>query len=89
MIEICCGILGGANYSKKIRKWSTIGSYDEANLGQCFVALNPECFAPGFSQRLTEMHAILRSLTPVFDFEIVFSKITILIFNRLQKMRQF
>lgn len=65
MVDICCGVLGGANYSKKIRKWSTTGSYDEANLAQCFIALDPECFAPGFSHRLSEMHTILRNLTPV------------------------
>ena len=53
MVEIFCGILGGSKYGNNVRRWGFAkdGS-DPANLGQCFVAIDPECFAPGFSERL-------------------------------------
>ncbi|CRL02920.1 CLUMA_CG015751, isoform A [Clunio marinus] len=64
MVEVLCGILAGANFSTKIRKWTHSGSDSEANLGQFFMALDPKCFAPGFTGRLSEMNDILRNLTP-------------------------
>lgn len=65
MVEVLCGILAGSNFSNKIRKWTHSGADSEANLGQFFLALDPKCFAPGFSGRLSEMNEILRNLTPV------------------------
>lgn len=64
MVELFCGVLGGANFGSNIRKW---GATDcAANLGQCFVAINPECFAPGFKDRVSQLNDMLRSLEP-FD----------------------
>lgn len=65
MVEVLCGILAGADFSNKVRKWTHSGSDSEANLGQFFMALDPKCFAPGFSGRMSEMNDILRNLTPV------------------------
>lgn len=65
MIEVLCGILSGALFSNKVRKWTHVGSDAEANLGQFFIAINPNCFAPGFTGRLSELNNILRNLTPV------------------------
>lgn len=65
MVEILCGILSGANFSTKVRKWTHSGSDSEADLGQCFVALDPKCFAPGFTGRVSELNEILRNSTPV------------------------
>lgn len=65
MVEVLCGILAGANFSTKIRKWTHTGADSEANLGQFFMALDPKCFAPGFTGRQSEMNDILRGLTPV------------------------
>lgn len=65
MVEILCGILAGANFSTKIRTWDVSGSDTEANLGQFFMAIDPKCFAPNFSGRLSEMQDILRNLTPL------------------------
>lgn len=65
MVEILCGILAGSNFSTKVRKWTHAGSNSEANLGQFFMALDPKCFAPGFSGRMSELNEILRNLTPV------------------------
>ncbi|XP_052896284.1 uncharacterized oxidoreductase YjmC isoform X1 [Anopheles moucheti] len=66
MVEVFCGILSGANYATKIRKWTHAGADSEADLGQCFVAINPACFAPGFEGRLSDMNSILRNM-PMTD----------------------
>lgn len=65
MVEVLCGILAGANFSTKVRKWTHSGADSEANLGQFFLALDPKCFAPDFNGRMSELNDILRSLTPV------------------------
>lgn len=65
MVEICCGVMAGANYSTKVRSWTHAGTDTEANLGQCFIALDPNCFSPDFSGDLSEMLNILKNLAPV------------------------
>ncbi|XP_067358244.1 uncharacterized oxidoreductase YjmC-like isoform X1 [Channa argus] len=60
MVEVLCGILAGAQYSKHIRTWKETGRV--ANLGQCFVAINPENFAPGFSDRMSDLLSIQRGV---------------------------
>lgn len=65
MIEVLCGVLAGANFSNKVRKWTHAGAHSEANLGQFFMAIDPNCFAPGFTGRMQEMNDILRNLAPV------------------------
>ncbi|XP_045528379.1 uncharacterized oxidoreductase YjmC-like isoform X1 [Pieris brassicae] len=64
MVELFCGILSGSNYGHHIRSWSHTGRGGPANLGHCFVALDPECFAPGFSDRLTDCIQHWRNLEP-------------------------
>lgn len=54
MVELFCGVLGGANYGHHVRSWSHSGAGGPANLGHCFVAVNPECFAPSFGDRLAD-----------------------------------
>ncbi|KAK3770939.1 hypothetical protein RRG08_032873 [Elysia crispata] len=53
MVELFCGILSGSRFGQNIRHWACHDA--EANLGQCFVAINPEMFAPGFEGRLSEL----------------------------------
>lgn len=65
MVEVLCGIMAGSNFSTKVRKWTHSGAHTEANLGQFFMALDPKCFAPGFTGRMSELNDILRNLTPV------------------------
>lgn len=65
MVEVLCGVMAGANFSTKIRKWTHTGNDSEADLGQFFMALDPKCFAPGFTGRMSEMNEILRSLRPI------------------------
>ncbi|XP_058501351.1 uncharacterized oxidoreductase YjmC-like [Solea solea] len=63
MVEMFCGILAGANYSKHVRTWKVTDQV--ANLGQCFVAINPENFAGGFNDRMSDLMSIHRGMEPV------------------------
>lgn len=63
LVEIFCGILAGGDYGLNVRKWGSTNR--SANLGQCFVAINPDCFAPGFQDRLSDLNSMLRNLEPV------------------------
>lgn len=69
LVEILCGVLGGGRFATQVRKWSHSGGTDPANLGQCFVAVNPDCFAPGFKDRVTELNSILRGMPKVSEME--------------------
>uniref|UniRef100_A0A4W3HN10 Uncharacterized LOC103186039 n=1 Tax=Callorhinchus milii TaxID=7868 RepID=A0A4W3HN10_CALMI len=63
MVEVFCGILSGSHYSKHIRAWkSQTGQI--ADLGQCFVAIDPGCFASGFEERMADLLNIHRNLEP-------------------------
>ncbi|XP_041984817.1 uncharacterized oxidoreductase YjmC-like isoform X2 [Aricia agestis] len=64
VVEMFCGILSGSNYGHHIRSWSHSGEGGPANLGHCFVALNPDNFAPGFGDRLTDCMHHWRGLEP-------------------------
>lgn len=64
MVDIMCGVMAGANYSTMVRKWAHEGAKKPADLGQVFIALNPNCFAPGFDDRLSDFNNRLRSCTP-------------------------
>uniref|UniRef100_A0A2A4JUW3 Malate dehydrogenase n=1 Tax=Heliothis virescens TaxID=7102 RepID=A0A2A4JUW3_HELVI len=64
MVELFCGVLAGAKYGHHVRSWSHSGDGGPANLGHCFVALNPECFAPGFGDRLADCIQHWRQLEP-------------------------
>ncbi|CAD6192570.1 unnamed protein product [Caenorhabditis auriculariae] len=60
MVEIFCGILAGAHWGPHVRKW--MSSASDADLGQCFVAIDPEAFAPGFAERMKEFIDTMRDL---------------------------
>ncbi|XP_026763494.2 uncharacterized oxidoreductase YjmC-like isoform X1 [Galleria mellonella] len=64
MVELFCGISSGSNYGHHVRSWSHSGAGGPANLGHCFVAIDPENFAPGFKDRLTESIQHWRQLEP-------------------------
>ena len=63
MVDILCGVLAGSKYANQVRRWgfATDGS-DPANLGQCFIVIDPSCFAPGFTDRMADLHKIHRDL---------------------------
>lgn len=62
MVEVLCGVLSGGPFAHHIRRWKS--SKEIANLGQSFMAMNPDCFAPGFQDRLQTMMDELRNLEP-------------------------
>ncbi|KAH9422782.1 hypothetical protein DERP_008045 [Dermatophagoides pteronyssinus] len=62
LVEIFTSILGGSAMAPNVRSWSD--NHTEANLGQCFIAINPDCFAPGFSDRMSELNHNLRTQKP-------------------------
>jgi LDH2 family malate/lactate/ureidoglycolate dehydrogenase len=59
LVEIFCGILAGAEYGPNIRKWKETNRI--ANLGQCFIAINPDAFEPGFTDRMQKLMDICRT----------------------------
>ncbi|XP_058806678.1 uncharacterized oxidoreductase YjmC [Phymastichus coffea] len=65
MVEVLCGILSGAQYGPNVRTWKTGDAV--ANLGQCFMAINPEVFAPGSKDRLAHLLQQLRELPKTGD----------------------
>lgn len=66
LVEILTGISSGASFATKVRRWALDGSSnEEANLGQVYIAVDPNCFAPGFETRMTDLNGILRNLPPV------------------------
>lgn len=71
MVEYFCGICSGSNFANKIRKWTLSGNKKEiANLGQVFIAVDPNCFAPGFEDRASEFNNIMRNLPHVNLFSL-------------------
>lgn len=62
MVEVFCGILGDAHWGPNIRKW--LSTTADADLGQCFAAIDPEAFAPNFNKRLQHFMDTMRNLTP-------------------------
>ncbi|KAL0967870.1 hypothetical protein UPYG_G00258720 [Umbra pygmaea] len=62
MVEVFCGMLAGSHYCQNIRTWKVTDR--AANLGQCFVAINPENFAPGFNDRMSDILSLHRGLEP-------------------------
>ncbi|XP_019912127.1 uncharacterized oxidoreductase YjmC isoform X2 [Esox lucius] len=62
MVEVFCGMLAGSHYSQNIRTWKVTDR--AANLGQCFVAVNPANFAPGFNDRMSDILSLHRGLEP-------------------------
>lgn len=63
MVEIFCGILSGSAFGPFIRQWALHDGISD--LGQCFIAINPEAFAPGFSDRMSQLLDHCRNLEPV------------------------
>lgn len=62
MVEVFCGLMAGAAFGPNVRRWKT--NDRPANLGQCFVAIDPEAFAPGFPGRLSDLMDHCRNLQP-------------------------
>lgn len=62
LVDVLCGVVSGSKYGPHIRNLKDHSQV--ANLGHFFVALDPQCFAPGFPSRLQDLMDHLRLLTP-------------------------
>ncbi|XP_050726446.1 uncharacterized oxidoreductase YjmC-like isoform X3 [Eriocheir sinensis] len=62
MVEIFCGILSGGDYAHTIRNRTNFDT--PANRSQCFVAINPAFFAPGFEDRMNDLMGYCRNMEP-------------------------
>ncbi|XP_015111575.1 uncharacterized protein LOC107037512 [Diachasma alloeum] len=60
MVEVLCGVLSGSHFGKNIRRWKEDDRI--ANLGHCFMAIDPKVFAPGAGERLGQLLGELREL---------------------------
>uniref|UniRef100_A0A183AI08 Ldh family oxidoreductase n=1 Tax=Echinostoma caproni TaxID=27848 RepID=A0A183AI08_9TREM len=67
VVELFCGILANAAYGPSIRRWMNTDRV--ANLGQSFVAIDPNAFAPGFGDRMADYMNIMRNLPRVNEEE--------------------
>ncbi|KAH8370617.1 hypothetical protein KR093_004347 [Drosophila rubida] len=64
MVDIMSGVMSGAKYSTQVRKWTHAGANSAADLGQVFIAVDPNCFAPDFEERMSDFNSRLRGVTP-------------------------
>ena len=76
LVEVLGGVLGDANYGRKIRTWqsplkdananSKKNDAEEdaggANLGQAFIVVDPAVFGPGFPTRMDDFIEQVRKL---------------------------
>ena len=81
MVEIFCGIMSGSAWGPSVRKWKIQDQVEQqameemcrvlqvANLGQCFVAIDPAAFTDAFPERLqvnlSSCHLHMQTVTPV------------------------
>ncbi|OWF39450.1 Malate dehydrogenase [Mizuhopecten yessoensis] len=63
MVEVLTSVLSGAEMCSFVRKWKTYEKH--ANLGHCFIAIDPEAFADGFTDRMQDLMDFNRNLEPV------------------------
>uniref|UniRef100_A0A1B0BY64 Uncharacterized protein n=1 Tax=Glossina palpalis gambiensis TaxID=67801 RepID=A0A1B0BY64_9MUSC len=66
LVDILTGVMAGANYSTKILKWNSLGCNEQADLGQMFVAINPNCFDPDFEINMCDLNSRLRNSKPIY-----------------------
>ena len=60
-VELITSIMSGGAVAHNVRSWTT---YDkEANLGQCFAAINPDMFCPNLPERLQELQRRLQDVS--------------------------
>ncbi|XP_026320690.1 uncharacterized protein LOC113230817 [Hyposmocoma kahamanoa] len=65
LVEVLCSGLSGSKATYNIRSWALDSEEGPPNLGQCFVAIDPNCFAPGFGQRIADCLCHWRGMEPV------------------------
>ncbi|CAH3178762.1 unnamed protein product, partial [Porites lobata] len=63
MVEVFCGILSDSAFGPHLRKWQG-EEMGQADLGHCFVAVNPQTFADGFEERMQCLMDQYRNMDP-------------------------
>jgi len=63
LVEALTGVLAAASVGPEVGG-TFINSTVESNLGQCFVAIDPEAFGPGFGERMSALAALIRDSPP-------------------------
>ncbi|XP_046742242.1 uncharacterized oxidoreductase YjmC [Diprion similis] len=71
MVEVLCGILAGSKFGPNIRKWDSSSGDAVADLGHCFLAIDPDGFGPGSKDRLTDLVGQLRCLPTTGDLPVL------------------
>ena len=71
-------MLIGSHFGPWIRTWKT--STSEANLGQCFIAIDPSMFEDEFEERLQKLIDYCRALPPSSKF---YQSIVRILFDKL------
>ncbi|CAH2984713.1 unnamed protein product [Chilo suppressalis] len=64
LVDVLCSGLSGSLASYQVRPWS-LNESRQPNLGQCFIAIDPGFFAPGFEDRMSDCLQHLRNMEPV------------------------
>lgn len=67
LVEVLGGVLADSSFGREVRTWQSPllegeGADEGANLGQTFVAIDPDFFMPGFPQRMDRFVDQMRGL---------------------------
>lgn len=63
MVELFCSLLSGAERSNHVRNWKQRERL--ANVGHCFIAIDPKCFSPDFEDNLDNLATDARAQEPL------------------------
>eukprot|EP00041_Stephanoeca_diplocostata_P014102 m.253218 g.253218 ORF g.253218 m.253218 type:complete len:380 (-) comp19580_c0_seq2:377-1516(-) len=70
MVEMLSGVLAGSNVGPRLAQSmnpNAIHRMEPVNLGQCFSAIDPSKFCPGYEQRLDQLSSDMRTLPTAVD----------------------
>ncbi|XP_030372659.1 uncharacterized protein LOC115622748 [Scaptodrosophila lebanonensis] len=69
MIDLLCGVMSGAGYSTHIpSSWSDSKSTN-SNLGQIYIAIDPQFFLPDFEERLEDFNQTIKYSCPIDELD--------------------
>ncbi|KAK9883888.1 hypothetical protein WA026_004826 [Henosepilachna vigintioctopunctata] len=64
MVDILCGVLAAAAYSDMVGAWLNNYIKRRANIGHCFIVIDPNFFAPDFEVRMNDFLSSIRYAEP-------------------------
>lgn len=65
MVEVLCSVLSGSPFGPFIRMWRTYER--QSDMAHCFIAIDPNCFEDGFSDRMQDLIDHCRNLETADD----------------------